>query len=212
MGKTADMAMVQKTIIDTLHIEREDLSFQSRPITAVVICVDVTAVTDSEKHQTDSSALQLLVKMRGLLFLLSALFLLDSTKGTEYEKLNEHDREIVDKAIEQGNKDHGNGKHLDFFIIANRDTNLLNVILRPTSCASTTPSVHRKDCKTEDKRPYVSCIDCNGRMEPCLRLGQIAEINKRIDECPKSHHTGRSHLLFQKGGNEQQQTGCLGCI
>ncbi len=95
----------------------EDHSLHSRPITAVVICVDVTAVTDSEKHQTNSTALQLLVKMRGLLFLLSVLFLLESTKGKKYDELNDRDREIVNKAIEQGNKVQIKGKHLDYYTI-----------------------------------------------------------------------------------------------
>lgn len=77
----------------------------------------MTAVTDSEKHQTNSTALQLLVKMRGLLFLLSALFLLESTKGQKYDELNDRDREIVNKAIEQGNKVQRKGKHLDYYTI-----------------------------------------------------------------------------------------------
>ncbi|KAF4117369.1 hypothetical protein G5714_001922 [Onychostoma macrolepis] len=156
--------------------------------------------------------------MRGLLFLLSALFLLQSTKGTEYDKLDDHDRKIVDKAIKQGNKDHGKVKHLDYHTIIKTHNNMLNVILRPTSCDSTTESVHQKGCKIEDKKPQVSCIDCNGTMKPCLLLRQKEEIKKRMNECPPSvnnrdgHHTGGSHLLYQKGENEQQQTGCLGCI
>ncbi|XP_073704279.1 cystatin-like protein [Garra rufa] len=157
--------------------------------------------------------------MRGLLFLLSALFLLESTKGIEYEELDEHAKKIVDKAIEQGNKDHGKGKHLDFYTIVRRDSNMLNVILRPTSCPSTRPTVHLKECKTEDKRPQVSCIDCNGRMDPCLLLRETEEIKKRMNECPsppsvntkETHHTGSAHAIFQKGGNHQKN-GCLGCI
>ncbi|XP_073705926.1 cystatin-like protein [Garra rufa] len=158
--------------------------------------------------------------MRGLLFLLSALFLLESTKGIEYEELDEHAKKIVDKAIEQGNKDHGKGKHLDFYTIANKDSIILNVILRPTPCASTTQRDHQKKCKTHNKAPYVSCIDCNGTMEPCLLLKQKEEIKKRIRECLNhppvnshdSHHAGGAHPMFQKGGNQQQLTGCLGCI
>lgn len=58
--------------------------------------------------------------MRGVLFLLNALILLESTKGTTYDDLDDHDKIIVNKAIEQANKDYGKGKHLDFHIIANR--------------------------------------------------------------------------------------------
>ncbi|KAK2900857.1 hypothetical protein Q8A67_008972 [Cirrhinus molitorella] len=172
----------------------------------------MTAVTDCEKHQTNSTALQLLVKMRGLLFLLSALFLLESTKGIEYEELDEHDRKIVDKAIEQGNKDLGQGKHLDFYTILNKNDNMLHVILRPTSCDNTTPSVHQKKCKTLNKAPQVSCIDCKGTMKPCLLLKEKEKTKKRINECLTSYKSGGSHLMFQKGGNEQQLSGCLGCI
>ncbi|KAK2900856.1 hypothetical protein Q8A67_008971 [Cirrhinus molitorella] len=158
--------------------------------------------------------------MRGLLFLLSALFLLESTKGIKYEELDERDRKIVDKAIEQGNKDLGQGKHLDFYIIANRDNNMLNVILRPTKCASATPSVHQKKCKTQNKRPQVSCIYCNGTMEPCLLLKEIEKIKKKMNEClssrsvnsPKSHVIGAAHTMLLKGANKQQEIGCLGCI
>lgn len=55
--------------------------------------------------------------MRGLLFLLSALFLLELIKGMKYDELNDRDRKIVDEAIEQVNKDQGKGKHLDYYKI-----------------------------------------------------------------------------------------------
>uniref|UniRef100_A0A8C1JJ03 Uncharacterized protein n=1 Tax=Cyprinus carpio TaxID=7962 RepID=A0A8C1JJ03_CYPCA len=148
--------------------------------------------------------------MRGLLFLLNALLLLESTKGLmEYDELNDHDRGIVDRAIERANKDFGKTKHLDFYTIVNR-VNMVNVILKSTSCDSKTPSVHRNYCKFHEKAPQVSCIDCQGSMEPCLLLRQ------KDEKCPLSqdvHFTGGGHSLFQKSGNgHQQQTGCLGCI
>lgn len=91
-----------------------------------MICVDVTAATDSEKHQENSTALQLLVKMRGLLFLLSALFLLELIKGMKYDELNDRDRKIVDEAIEQVNKDQGKRKHLNYYIIVKRVSHLIH--------------------------------------------------------------------------------------
>lgn len=52
--------------------------------------------------------------MRGLLLLLSALLLLESTDGNkEYNQLSQHDTEIIDKAIKLANKKYG-PKHLDF--------------------------------------------------------------------------------------------------
>ncbi|XP_050983411.1 cystatin-like protein [Labeo rohita] len=151
--------------------------------------------------------------MRGLLFLLGALLLLESTKGTEYEKLGKHERTIVDKAIKQANMDHGKDKHLDFHSIVKKHSNLFIVILKPTSCNSTTQSVHQKDCKTEEKSvPQVSCIDCNGEMKPCLLLRRKAEIKKRMEDCPIQHHAGGAHIMFQTGGTEQHKTGCLGCV
>ncbi|XP_059358651.1 cystatin-like protein [Carassius carassius] len=162
----------------------EGQCLQNRPIPAVVICVDVTAVTDSGEHQENSTALQLLIKMRGLLFLLSALFLLESTKGLKYEELNEDDRKIVDGAIKQGNKMRGTVKHLDFYSITTRGS-ALEVILRPTSCDKTTPSVHRKECEVHNKQPQVSCIHCNGIMKPCLLFKQKEKKEERINECQK---------------------------
>ncbi|XP_026062035.1 cystatin-like protein [Carassius auratus] len=154
--------------------------------------------------------------MRGLLFLLSALFLLESTKGVKYEELNEDDRKIVDKAIEQGNKKTEKSKHLDFYSITTTG-NVHEVILRPTSCDKTTPSVHLIQCETKDETPKVSCIHCNGKMKPCLFLMREKEIQKTKNECksPSSgnkHLPGSGHPLSRKGGNEQQLTGCLGCI
>ncbi|XP_052403899.1 cystatin-like protein [Carassius gibelio] len=122
--------------------------------------------------------------MRGLLFLLSALFLLESTKGVKYEELNEDDRKIVDKAIEQGNKDHGKGKHLDYYTILKTRGNVREVILRPTSCYKTTPSVHRRECEIHNKPPLVSCIRCNGITKPCLLFKQKEKKEKMINDCP----------------------------
>ncbi|XP_052474328.1 cystatin-like protein [Carassius gibelio] len=152
--------------------------------------------------------------MRGVLFLLNALILLESTKGTTYDDLDDHDKIIVDKAIEQANKDYGKGKHLDFHTIANRNSNMVNVILRPTSCDKKTPSVHRKKCTLQNTAPQVSCIDCEGTMERCLLLRKMDEIQKRIQNCPPAviHHAGSAFALFQKSGNGQQQPGCVGCI
>ncbi|XP_042631456.1 cystatin-like protein [Cyprinus carpio] len=138
--------------------------------------------------------------MRGLLFLLNALLLLESTKGLmKYDELNDHDREIVDRAIEQANKDFGKTKHLDFYTIVNRNKDMVNVILRSTSCDSKMPSVHQKECKLQEKPPQVSCIDCQGIMEPCLLLRHMDEIKKRMDECTlteDNHFTGGGHSRF----------------
>lgn len=67
--------------------------------------------------------------MRGLLFLLSALFLLRSTKGVKYDELDDHDREIVDRAIEQGNKDQGQGIHLDYYTIVKTVSYLIHMLV-----------------------------------------------------------------------------------
>uniref|UniRef100_A0A8C0YRU1 Uncharacterized protein n=2 Tax=Cyprinus carpio TaxID=7962 RepID=A0A8C0YRU1_CYPCA len=131
--------------------------------------------------------------MRGLLFLLSTLFLLELIKGMKYDELNDRDRKIVDEAIEQVNKDQGKGKHLDYYKIKRND-NVLEVILRPTSCDQTTQRVHRKECKIHNKPPRVSCIHCNGAMKPCLLLKQKEEIKKRRNEC--QHLTGSGYILF----------------
>uniref|UniRef100_A0A8C1ZR90 Uncharacterized protein n=1 Tax=Cyprinus carpio TaxID=7962 RepID=A0A8C1ZR90_CYPCA len=142
--------------------------------------------------------------MRGLLFLLNALLLLESTKGLKYDELNDHDRGIVDRAIERANKDYGNGKHLDFYTIINR-VNMVNVILRSTSCDSKTPSVHQKDCKLHEKPPQVSCIDCKGIMKPCLLLRQKDEVNHILLYQSMGTYTSCIHRT-------PQQTGCIGCI
>ncbi|XP_026143766.1 cystatin-like protein [Carassius auratus] len=150
--------------------------------------------------------------MRGVLFLLNALILLESTKGTTYDDLDDHARNIVNKAIEKANKDYGKGKHLDFHIIANRNNNMVNVILRPTSCDKKTPSVHRKDCTLQNTAPQVSCIDCEGTMKQCLLLRKTDEIQKRMKECPPKYNPGAGHIMFQISGNKQPQTGCVGCV
>uniref|UniRef100_A0A8C1NC57 Cystatin domain-containing protein n=1 Tax=Cyprinus carpio TaxID=7962 RepID=A0A8C1NC57_CYPCA len=139
--------------------------------------------------------------MRGLLFLLSALFLLELIKGMEYMELNDPDRKIVDEAIEEGNTVHGQRKHLDYYNIFKRNDNVFEVILRPTSCDKTTQRVHRKECQIQNEKPQVSCIHCNGAVKSCLLLKQKEEVNittlieKMRKECLQ-HHTGGIHLHF----------------
>lgn len=95
---------------------------------------------------------------------------------------------------------------------------MLHVHLKSTSCdKKTTPNVHRKDCKIQDKAPQVSCVDCRGNMS-CLLLREKEKIKTTVSECldPPSestgiHNTGGAHSLFVKTENEQK-TGCLGCI
>ncbi|XP_056095515.1 cystatin-like protein [Rhinichthys klamathensis goyatoka] len=155
--------------------------------------------------------------MRGLLLLLSALLLLESTDGNkEYHQLSQHDANISDKAIQLANKKYG-AKHLDFAFIleANYEKRMFHVILKSTSCDKTTPSVHRKDCKIQDMaRPQVSCVDCRGNMT-CSLLKEKEKIKTTISKClnPPSggtHQIGGAHTLFAK--TEEEQTGCLGCI
>ncbi|KAK2900855.1 hypothetical protein Q8A67_008970 [Cirrhinus molitorella] len=149
--------------------------------------------------------------MRGLLFLLSAVFLLESTKGIKYEELDKLKVDIVDEAIKQVNEDHGKGTHFDFFDILH-ENGIFSVTLKPTSCTSATPSVHQKECKTENKKPQFSCIYCHGKMQSCLLRGKVDEITKTIKKCHDHYMSGGSHILSQIGGNEHQLTGCLGCI
>ncbi|CAM4591214.1 unnamed protein product [Leuciscus chuanchicus] len=152
--------------------------------------------------------------MRGLLFLLSALLLLESTDGNQYNQLSQHDKNIIDKAIKLANDKYGKIKHLDLASIleANYDKRMLHVILKSTSCDKTTPSVHREDCKIQDKpRPQVSCVDCRGSMS-CLLLRETKKIKETVSACLKrSHLLGEGHMMAQKTENEQK-TGCLGCI
>ncbi|XP_043114831.1 cystatin-like protein [Puntigrus tetrazona] len=155
--------------------------------------------------------------MRGMLFLFSVLFLLELTKGQKYEDLNERERGIVDEAIKKANDVYGKDKHLDFYTIIQRTKSVMNVILRPTSCAKKTPSVHREECKIHNKAPQVSCIHCNGSMKPCLLLRQKEEIKIRLNECQNpplvnGHIPGASHVLYQKREKNQQEIGCSGCV
>ncbi|XP_077087035.1 uncharacterized protein LOC143738851 [Siphateles boraxobius] len=154
--------------------------------------------------------------MRGLLLLLSALLLLETTDGNEeYNQLSQHDKAIIDKAIKLANENHGKTKHLDFASVLNKnyDKRMLHVILRSTSCDKTTQNIHRKDCKIQDKaRPQVSCVDCDGKMS-CFLLRETEKIEQALSEClpSRSHLTGAGHSLARKAENEKQ-TGCLGCI
>ncbi|KAK7159339.1 hypothetical protein R3I94_005617 [Phoxinus phoxinus] len=152
--------------------------------------------------------------MRGLLILLSALLLLESTDGNkEYNQLSQHEAGIVDKAIRVANQNYGT-KHIDFASVlgTNPDKKMLHVLLRSTLCDKKTPSVHRKDCVIQDKeKPQVSCVDCDGTMS-CLLLKEMDKIKKTLSECSSSHHLlGAGHTLAQKT-DEIIQTGCLGCI
>ncbi|XP_067309068.1 cystatin-like protein [Pseudorasbora parva] len=111
--------------------------------------------------------------MRGLLLLLSALVLLESTDGNQqYDQLSQHDREIIDRAIEKANKEHGHAKHLDFVSIpdVNPYKQMLHVLLKPTSCDKMTKSVHQKDCVIKNKaKPQVYCVECRRSMS-CFLL------------------------------------------
>ncbi|XP_067309629.1 cystatin-like protein [Pseudorasbora parva] len=152
--------------------------------------------------------------MRGLLLLLSALVLLESTDGNQqYDQLSQHDREIIDRAIEKANKEHGQDKHLDFFSIpvANPDKQMLHVLLKPTSCDKMTKSVHQKDCVIKNNaRPKVYCVDCRGSMS-CFPLKDTKKINEYISKCLNPYLVGNGHL-FQIDSEDQPETGCLGCI
>ncbi|XDV32785.1 hypothetical protein PO909_003508, partial [Leuciscus waleckii] len=136
--------------------------------------------------------------MRGLLLLLNALVLLESTEGhREYDQLSQHEKDIIDKAIQLANEKYGKSKHIDiaFILEANYDRRMLHVILKPTSCDKTTPSVHREDCKIQDKAiPQVSCVDCRGSMS-CLLLRETSKIKQTVSECLKRNHLGEGHLL-----------------
>ncbi|XP_051735209.1 cystatin-like protein [Ctenopharyngodon idella] len=154
--------------------------------------------------------------MRGSLLLLSALLLLESTDGKkEYHQLGQHDSNIIDKAIKEANDRHGKAKHLDFDSILNSDYDkrMVNVLLKPTTCDKTIPFVHRKDCKIQNKAtPQVSCVECRGEMS-CFLLREQKKIKQTLSECSskRSHIAGGGTLLSQTAENEQQ-TGCLGCI
>ncbi|ROL44561.1 Cystatin-like protein [Anabarilius grahami] len=166
--------------------------------------------------QANSEELQLLRKMRGSLLLLSALLLLESTDGNGYDQLSQHDTNIIDKAIKEANERHGKTKHLDFdsIISSDSDKRMLNVLLKPTTCDRTKPFVHRKNCEIRNEKPQVSCVECRGNMT-CFLLREQEKIKQTVDKClhptKRSHITGGGTLLSQTAENEQQ-TGCLGCI
>ncbi|XP_051735165.1 cystatin-like protein isoform X5 [Ctenopharyngodon idella] len=157
--------------------------------------------------------------MRGSLLLLSALLLLESTDGKKEYQLGQRETNIIiDKAIKEANERHGKAKHLDFASILNSDYDkrMLNVLLKPTTCDKTIPFVHRKDCKIQNKAtPQVSCVECRGEMS-CFLLREQEKIKQTVSEClnlpsVNDQHTGAAHPLFRKGEDEQQ-SGCLGCI
>ncbi|XP_067309628.1 cystatin-like protein [Pseudorasbora parva] len=155
--------------------------------------------------------------MRGLLLLLSALVLLESTDGNQqYDQLSQHDREIIDRAIEKANKEHGHAKHLDFVSIpdVNPDKQMLHVLLKPTSCDKMTKSVHQKDCVIQNNKPQVYCVECRRSMS-CFPLKYTEKIKQTISEClnPSSgtHHAGAT-TLFSHKSEDHPRTGCLGCI
>ncbi|CAM4591196.1 unnamed protein product [Leuciscus chuanchicus] len=139
--------------------------------------------------------------MRGLLFLLSALLLLESTDGNKYNQLSQHEKNIIDTAIKLANEKYGKIKHLDLASIleANYDKRMLHVILKPTSCDKRTPSVHREDCEIQDKAiPQISCVDCRGSMS-CLRIRGKDKIKETVSACLKrSHLLGEGHMLTQR--------------
>ncbi|KAK9979273.1 hypothetical protein ABG768_012711 [Culter alburnus] len=155
--------------------------------------------------------------MRGSLLLLSALLLLESTDGNGYDQLGQHDTDIIDRAIKAANERHGKTKHLDFDSILRVDSakRMLNVLLKPTICDRTEPFVHRKDCKIQNKAtPQVSCIDCRGEMT-CFLLREQEKIKQTVDKClnpPKRSHIAGSVNLLAQTAEDEQQTGCLGCI
>lgn len=100
------------------HNLGEGLWLQSRPITADVVCRRDTSDW-FWLDQSNSAEHQLLCKMRGLLFLLSALLLLESTDGhKEYHQLSKNETNIIDRAIQLANEKHGKTKHLDFALIS----------------------------------------------------------------------------------------------
>lgn len=45
--------------------------------------------------------------------------------------------------------------------------NVLNVILKPTSCDRTTKTGHRKECKTEDKKVSIHYLSENDCLNAC---------------------------------------------
>ncbi|XP_048020479.1 cystatin-like protein [Megalobrama amblycephala] len=156
--------------------------------------------------------------MRGSLLLLSALLLLESTDGNGYDQLSQHDTDIIDRAIKAANERHGKTKHLDFDSIlrVDYDKRMLNVLLKPTTCDRTEPFVHRKDCKIRNPKatPQVSCIDCRGEMT-CFLLIEDKKIKQNVSNClnpPKRSHIAGSVNLLAQTAEDEQQTGCLGCI
>lgn len=104
----------------------EGLWLQSRPITVVVVCVDLALATGSD-DQVNSAEHQLLCNMRGLLLLLNALLLLESTDGT-YDQLSQYEKYIIDKAIDEANERYGRNKHIDFDSILSSVSYLIQML------------------------------------------------------------------------------------
>ncbi|XP_048017714.1 cystatin-like protein [Megalobrama amblycephala] len=118
--------------------------------------------------------------MRGLLLLINTLLLLESTENKEYDKLNQHEKNIIDKAIEEANERHGKNKHIDFdsILSTNYDKGMINVLLKPTSCDKARLFVHRKDCEIQMKAtPQVSCVECHGSMS-CFLLREQEKVHQ----------------------------------
>ncbi|XP_048018989.1 cystatin-like protein [Megalobrama amblycephala] len=155
--------------------------------------------------------------MRGSLLLLSALLLLESTvEMKEYQLGQPETNKIIDKAIKAANERHGKTKHLDFdsILSSNYDKRMLNVLLKPTTCDKTEPFVHRKECKIRNATPQVSCIECRGEIT-CFLLKEQEKIKQNVSNClnpPKRSHIAGGVNLLAQTAEDEQQTGCLGCI
>ncbi|KAK9961826.1 hypothetical protein ABG768_007226 [Culter alburnus] len=143
--------------------------------------------------------------MRGLLLLLNALLLLESTDGNEeYDKLSQHEKNIIDRAIKAVNERYGRNKHIDFdsILITDSKKRMINVLLKPTSCDKTRPFVHRKDCEIQNQTPQVSCVECRGSMS-CFSLREQEKIKQTVSECLHSPPRSNNHVLLQDGKGEQ---------
>ncbi|XP_051985061.1 uncharacterized protein si:dkeyp-73d8.6 [Xyrauchen texanus] len=153
--------------------------------------------------------------MEGLLVLLGAVLLLGSTEGNKnYDELHTSRKGIVDKAIELANNVSGHRKHIDFDSILNSDNNgMVHVLLKPTSCDKK-EYVHRRECKTNDLKPWMSCVACSNTMD-CVRLRERKPVQCTSQKAGNPVLTGGTHSLFLQGTTErdpEQLTGCLGCI
>nr|XP_055057847.1 cystatin-like protein [Misgurnus anguillicaudatus] len=150
--------------------------------------------------------------MRGLLWLVGAVLLLGSIDGGDtYEQLDDNVKKIVDQAIIIANEKYGK-KHIDFHsIICSDNSNVFNVLLKPTSCAKKA-KVHRKECKLQDKLNFwVSCLACDENIT-CEPVKTQEKINELINNCGSKCQTylAGKEILFLK--QEGKEFGCLGCI